>query len=494
MNLSGNRKTLSCALILFGSAVLCVNVAHAAVVISSKPTANMNCSGGVCTPTSKNAVLNKDDLANMLASGDVTVKSDAIAQDIEIDAKLSWTNSSRLALDSYRSITFAKPIVVGTNGALTITTNDGSADGDFQFLKKGHVEFRSVNSNLVINGHIYTLGQNIRQISRTLSGGAQYVAVSRDIDSADQQFKRAPIYELNATLEGLGNTISNLKVRNRITSENVGLISDITTSGLVRDLNLVSADITGNADDDQLLGALAGKNEGTVLNVNASGVVASTGEFAQAGGLIGESSGIIRRCSAVTSVSVTNEQSEAGGLVGLVFEQGTSFPGVVDQSYAEGTVTASATATSNVNVGGLIGFAAGGNTSNSYSHSATSVGAGNSSLSAGGLIGEAHEGFDFPLMISNSYSTGSVSGPDGAILGGVVGYISPSQYQIGNAYWDIDTTGMNQGCAGTCTGVSGLSDEQLKSGLPAGFDKKVWTQDAAHNSGYPYLIDNPPPY
>ena len=52
------------------------------------------------------AVLNVDDLANMLTGGDVTVESGSLAQDIEIDAALSWTSTHRLTLDSYHSISF----------------------------------------------------------------------------------------------------------------------------------------------------------------------------------------------------------------------------------------------------------------------------------------------------------------------------------------------------------------------------------------------------
>jgi hypothetical protein len=42
-------------------------------------------------------------------------------------------------------------------------------------------------------------------------------------------------------------------------------------------------------------------------------------------------------------------------------------------------------------------------------------------------------------------------------------------------------------------GITGLSDTQLKSGLPAGFDKSIWKEKSAINGGNPYLIANPPP-
>jgi len=42
-------------------------------------------------------------------------------------------------------------------------------------------------------------------------------------------------------------------------------------------------------------------------------------------------------------------------------------------------------------------------------------------------------------------------------------------------------------------GITGLTDAQLKSGLPTGFDPSVWAQSPSINNGYPYLIANPPP-
>jgi hypothetical protein len=52
---------------------------------------------------------------------------------------------------------------------------------------------------------------------------------------------------------------------------------------------------------------------------------------------------------------------------------------------------------------------------------------------------------------------------------------------------------MATGCsAGDCSGVSGLTNAQLKSGLPDGFDPKIWGQSSGINKGYPYLLANPP--
>src|ERR1043166_5151628 len=107
---------------VLATATLMGATAHAAVVISTAATQNMSCSAGVCTPTAPDAVLNVTDLSNMLAAGDVKVVSDSAALDIQFAAPLSWTSTSRLTLDSYRSILFQQPVSVAGTGALTITT------------------------------------------------------------------------------------------------------------------------------------------------------------------------------------------------------------------------------------------------------------------------------------------------------------------------------------------------------------------------------------
>ena len=82
------------------------------------------------------------------------------------------------------------------------------------------------------------------------------------------------------------------------------------------------------------------------------------------------------------------------------------------------------------------------------------------------------------------------------IVGGVIGY-DYSDASLAADYWDLDTTGVTDPAQGAGNipndpGLVGLSDAQLKSGLPAGFDPKIWASDPNINSGYPYLLANPP--
>src|SRR5438874_633148 len=79
--------------------VMSVGAAQASVEISTAATKNMTCSNGVCSPTDKKAVLNVNDLTNMLASGDLKITTGAGAVTITVMSPFSWTSASRLTLD-----------------------------------------------------------------------------------------------------------------------------------------------------------------------------------------------------------------------------------------------------------------------------------------------------------------------------------------------------------------------------------------------------------
>ena len=115
--------------------------AQAALVVSTAATSNVSCSGGVCTATAANAVLNAHDLMVSRAHGDTTLVSGTTAQDIEFDTPIHWTSTHRLTLDSYHAISFTQPVMSEGSGGLTITTNDGGTGGDFIFTGKGRVAF-----------------------------------------------------------------------------------------------------------------------------------------------------------------------------------------------------------------------------------------------------------------------------------------------------------------------------------------------------------------
>ena len=210
--------------------------ASAALKISSKPTQNVSCAAGMCTATAKKAVLNVGDLASMLATGNLKVASGNQAQDIEIDATLSWTSAHRLTLDVYQSITFNNPVIVAGTGALTITTNNGGTDGDFRFAGKGHVEFWDLSSSLVVNGQPYVLVKSLKQLDTDIRHVVDgHYALAKNINLSNRTYGASPINrEFAGIFEGLGNTISNLSISAPPSNEPVGLFRELDLTVLPR--------------------------------------------------------------------------------------------------------------------------------------------------------------------------------------------------------------------------------------------------------------------
>lgn len=447
--------------------------AQASVDISSEPTKNMSCSDGVCSPTAKDAVLNVTDLANMLASSDVRVTTGTSAVTIGVTAALSWTSSRRLTLSAGFNINIRAPVTVAGSGGVTlvhIPMSGGSASpaGEIRFFPGGKIAFWDLGSSLIINGKTYTLFRSIDDLEKALKTfPAGRFALAGDYDAeADGIYGNSPIREFDGTLEGLGNSISNLSVESP--GRRLGLVGFIGENrGRIRDLWLTNVDVTGNGEDDEA-GGLAGRNDALINYCHVTGTVSTVGQVA--GGLVGYNYSVIENSNA--GVAVTGPT--AGGLVGV--SDGTGGGGRLLNSFATGPV-------SGTNAGGLEGTQYFGYIVNSYATGAAT------GVYAGGLLGN-----HVAARVDASYSTGTASGSN--LEGGFVGYFSSSVANYG--YWDLDTSGVNdpsRGCGNVanCPGVMGLSDAQLRSALPAGFDPAIWGRKADFNGGYPYLLANPPP-
>ncbi|HEX3942755.1 MAG TPA: hypothetical protein VHW69_01590 [Rhizomicrobium sp.] len=456
---------------LLASAAVCgvAGTAQASVTISDKPTSNMNCSGGVCTPTAKKANLNVTDLANLLAAGDTRVIADSAPKDIEFKAPLSWTSTGRLTLDSYHSIVFEQPVTVAGAGALTITTNDGGSGGDFWFEKKGHVEFSDITDSLIVNGNSYALVRNIRQLAKGVANNpSAFYALAKKYNAIkDGTYTQSPVSTLlTGVFEGLGNEISNLSIDDPRDSANVGLFAQ--SGGLVHNVSLSAVMIIAEGMDAQA-GGLAGSGG----NISHSSVAGSVSGSLYAGGLAGLGGTIQYSHS---SASVTTTGFAAGGLVG-------DSVGTVRHSYATGPVFGGDGSV----VGGLMGFEEieGGLNFGVY---ATGAVRGGKNSAVGGLVGSE------PLASIESYSTGAVSGDIGSDVGGFYGDYGSGCLCSNHDYWDIQTSGATQGTGneGDVRGVVGLKTAKLKSALPIGFEPSIWGQKPNVNGGYPYLLENPP--
>ncbi len=168
-------------------------------------------------------------------------------------------------------------------------------------------------------------------------------------------------------------------------------------------------------------------------------------------------------------------------------------------------------------VGGLVGYNNGGSISNSYSSGSVSgtggaigglvgdnIGGGTISNSysianvdsdaggVGGLVGYNYS------VISNSYSAGSTTSDTDSNTGGFIGYANISG-TITNSFWDTTTSGkdIHTGCGNVvdCSGASGVDDTAMKiesTFTGAGWNfNSIWNIETAVNSGYPFLRFTP---
>jgi hypothetical protein len=334
-------RTATVAVLLLGTAATTMP-SQAEVTVSSAATKNMTCANGLCAPTAKGAVLNAGDLETLLASGNVevtTTGSGVQADDIRIDAPLGWSATSTLALDAYESIWVGKPVAVSGEGGLAVTTNDGGSGGTFSFAPKGNVTFANPSSALAIDGTSYTLVTTLPALASAIAAnpsGAYALANSYDAEQ-DSTYTAAPVATtFMGAFEGLGNTISHLKIAGAAPAMNLGLFAEVETSGTIAALRLTHMNIKAKRQSN--VGAIAALSYGTVSNVFASGKIraaAGRNGGATIGGGIATNVGALHDVGTSVSVkigsSVSGTTADVGGLVGANL-------GTVDGSYASASI------------------------------------------------------------------------------------------------------------------------------------------------------------
>ena len=162
-----------------------------------------------------------------------------------------------------------------------------------------------------------------------------------------------PSNPFTGTFDGQGYEVGDLFI-NRPAERDVALFGAVGEEGVIQNITVVNADVTGQ----WYVGNLVGTHYGTVSNSSSSGNVTGEGYI---GGLVGGNGGIVN--SSYSTGNLTGD-SHVGGLVG-------GNAGTISNSYSTGRVTGDS------HVGGLVGGNAG-TISNSYS--------------AGGVIGNSDVG------------------------------------------------------------------------------------------------------
>jgi hypothetical protein len=334
-------------------------------------------------------------------------------------------------------------------------------------------------SYLLVNNLDSTTAGYMELASETANGGRGW----EPIGTSDAGF--------TGSFNGQGHEIRDLFI-NRPDQDYVGLFAHVSWThpienvGVVENVGVIEADVTGSSQ----VGALVGHNAGTLNNSYCSGSVTRGGFYVAGlvgyndggfvsnsystgnatgtryvGGLVGYITGArtvregaVRNCYSTSSVA---GGTRVGGLVGSILADVN-----VSNSYFAGSVTG------NRWVGGLVAENYGGNVSNSYS---TGNVTGNGYV--GGLVG-----FNVWGSISSCYSTGTVSGD--VPVGGLVG--ENSEGTVKNSFWDIETSGQATSDAGTGKTTAEMKNIATFSG--AGWNITAVANPGTRNTAYTWNI------
>ena len=226
-----------------------------------------------------------------------------------------------------------------------------------------------------------------------------------------------------------------------------GLFGVVGAGATVENVALTAASVTGSTTGDAVyVGALAGRNQGTITESWSLGAVAAnrtgtgTDKKAYAGGLVGWNDGIIRSAysrATVTASAHDENEGYAGGLVGLNDTGDT-----IAASYATGDVTSNrgtdttGAAENDAHAGGLVAVNKGTVTSSYAIGDGTAVG---KNTDMGGFVAENASG----ATIQYSYSLGkqtATTGSSGTANTG--GFAGTNAGTITASVWNTETSGI----------------------------------------------------
>ena len=421
-------------------------------------------------------------LSGELASSNVALQSSAGTNsgsgNININDAVSWSANTVLSLTASNNVNFnANVTATGNTAGMVInpnTANGGEAasgtgtfniangPGTYNYAHGVSVTLSGATPSLTIAGQAYTVINNLgnsydttirpglptlQSIAASGNLGGHYALGSNIDGGASQSWNNGqgffPIGSANTpftgTLEGLGHEISNTGI-NMPTVDHLGLFGTIGSTGVVQNLQLIGAMVTGHYG----IGGLAYDNAGTIRNVTAFTLVSGVD---MVGGLVARNEGTI----ANSFVSGTVTERNSNGVSGVGGLLGTNYGGTVSNSISIGTVSGGDY------VGGLVGMNFTGTVTGSH---ATGNVTGHNEV--GGLVGENYS------TLSNSYATGNVNS-SGTFSGGLTGRNNndtlSNSYATGKVTGAIDAGGLAGGNYGTIVDTYAIGSVTGTSGV-----------------------------
>ncbi|MDE7223270.1 MAG: hypothetical protein K2O34_05765 [Acetatifactor sp.] len=248
----------------------------------------------------------------------------------------------------------------------------------------------------------------------------KYVILEADLDLAGMELV-IPVF--GGIFDGQGHTVSGLQILQE--GSQMGLFRYLQQGAVIRDLTVSKARVLPQGSACQV-GILAGRNYGSIVNCQVSGVLEGDEEI---GGIAGvnEQSGVIRSCTADVTV-VGNRRS--GGIAGSnhgTLNNCTNSGNIniytnamiydLDDFTVENLEEASSGSRldAHMDTGGIVGLSDG---KIYYCTNEGTVGYAHVGYNTGGIVGRLHQGY-----IQNCTNTGHVLGRKD--VGGIAGQMEP---------------------------------------------------------------------
>ncbi|AZE47665.1 filamentous hemagglutinin [Pseudomonas chlororaphis] len=404
--------------------------------------------------------LHADSLAQNLARTNVELSSKG---NLSVNKAVSWNSGNKLGLTAERGDVQVNAALNATGDGAALALN--AAQGGIRLndnvaltgtgarlelnSKNGHsladdksVTLSGAGAGFSANGEAYQVVQNLKQLREIENDMNGRYVLGNKITGQGRFRTIGDDKSFSGTLDGLGNTISDLSIYGTsafvgLFSANLGQISNLNLErisasgaysthyntqvgtlaavnmGSIRNVKAKDVRVTGASHFNSLGGLVALNLNGDISNSSASGQVIGNQYTFAMGGLVGENvssaGGVAKITNSHADVSLSGQMVyDAYGAGGLV---GSNHGGIIANSSSAGTVNLSG---ANLNVGGLVGV-------NSYngsianSHSSSNV-SGGQFARVGGLVGLNWQG-----SLANSRASGQVTGNGTEAIGGLVG-------------------------------------------------------------------------
>lgn len=342
--------------------------------------------------------------------------------------------------DDYEWIIVGENTVDGSFEFEDLKKNDNYTNKFFRANLPGKVTIQATNSTselLTSNTVEITVTANmINTVGelKAIANSKKSYLLGTDIDLASEG-NWTPIDGFSGTLNGAGHSIKNLSLTVR-SSDNVGLFSEL--KGTVNNIKMTAVNISGSGSGNNV-GAITGKNSGTIKNSEVNGSINC--QYATCvGGIAGYSN--TKLYNNVNNASVSSNE-KVGGVVGRIVINGAS---EIKINTNNGTVNGASY------VGGIAGVMESKKPSDGGTYTTTiSDCENNGSITAtgdyvGGIAGQANGMYkdswtNIYLEISDCENKGIVVGKDYA--GGIYGYGGSYVRSVTACVNNVDIVGNN---------------------------------------------------